>query len=139
MFDSWVGEFPWRRNRLPSPVFLGFPCGSAGKEFHLQCGRSGFDPWVGKIPRRRAWQPTPVFLPGESPWTEEPGRLQSMGSQRDGHNWVTFTFNSLHLHFPKCVTSLISLSFTAVTQTCYCLIMMFSSVQFSCSVVSDSL
>ena len=30
---------------------------------------------------RRAWQPTPVFLPGESPWTEEPGRLQSMGSQ----------------------------------------------------------
>ena len=22
-----------------------------------------------------AWQPTPVFLPGESPWTEEPGRL----------------------------------------------------------------
>ena len=25
---------------------------------------------------------TPVFLPGESPGTEEPGRLQSMGSQR---------------------------------------------------------
>ena len=23
------------------------------------------------------------------PWTEEPGRLQSMGSQRVGHNWVT--------------------------------------------------
>ena len=35
---------------------------------------------------RRAWQPTPVFLPGESPWTEEPGRLQLMGSQRVGHN-----------------------------------------------------
>ena len=29
----------------------------------------------------RAWQPTPVFLPAESPWTEEPGGLQSMGSQ----------------------------------------------------------
>ena len=30
------------------------------------------------------------------PWTKEPGRLQSMGSQRVGHNWVTslslFTF-----------------------------------------------
>ena len=25
---------------------------------------------------------TPVFLPGEFPWTEEPGRLQSTGSQR---------------------------------------------------------
>ena len=27
-----------------------------------------------------AWQPTPVFLPGEFPWTEEPGGLHSMGS-----------------------------------------------------------
>ena len=41
------------------------------------------DPW------RRAWQPTPVFMPGKSPWTEEPGRLQFMGSQRVGHNWAT--------------------------------------------------
>ena len=37
-------------------------------------------------PWRRAWQHTPVFLPGESPWTEEPGRLQSMGLQRVEHN-----------------------------------------------------
>ena len=28
------------------------------------------------------WQPTPVFLPEESPRTEEPGGLQSMGLQR---------------------------------------------------------
>ena len=34
----------------------------------------------------RKWQFTPVFLPGESPWTEEPGGLQSTGSQRVGHN-----------------------------------------------------
>jgi len=26
------------------------------------------------------------ILPGESPWTEEPGGLQSMGSQRVGHD-----------------------------------------------------
>ena len=31
-FDSWVGKIPWRRGRLPTPVFLGFPAGSAGKE-----------------------------------------------------------------------------------------------------------
>ena len=49
-------------------------------------GDSCFDPWMGKIPWRRAWQPTPVFLPGESPWTEEPGGLQSMGLQKVGHN-----------------------------------------------------
>ena len=33
---------------------------------------------------RRQWQPTPVLLPGKIPWTEEPGRLQSMGSLRVG-------------------------------------------------------
>ena len=36
---------------------------------------------------RRARQPTPVFLPGASPWTEEPGQLQSMGSERVRHDW----------------------------------------------------
>ena len=49
------------------------------QRIRLQCGRPGFDRWVGKIPWRRAWQPTPVLLPGESPWTEEPGGLQSRG------------------------------------------------------------
>ena len=48
--------------------------------------RPGFSSWVGKIPRRRTWQPTPVFLPGETPWTEEPGGLQSMGSQTVRHD-----------------------------------------------------
>ena len=48
--------------------------------------RRGFDPSVGKILWRRAWQSTLVFLPGESPWTEEPAGLQSMGSQRVGHD-----------------------------------------------------
>ena len=37
---------------------------------------------------RRAWQPAPVFMPGESPWIEEPGGLQSTGSQRVGHDWA---------------------------------------------------
>ena len=32
---------------------------------------------------------TPVFLSGESPWTEELGRWQSMESQRVRHNWMT--------------------------------------------------
>ena len=33
------------------------------------------------------------------PWTEKPGRLQSMGSQRVGHDWVT----SLSFTFCHCV------------------------------------
>ena len=47
--------------------------------------------WVGKIPWRKEWLPTPVFLPRESAWTEEPGGLQSVGSQRVGHDWGTST------------------------------------------------
>ena len=39
---------------------------------------------------RKAWQPTLVFLRGESSWTVEHSyRLQSMGSQRVGRDWVT--------------------------------------------------
>ena len=34
------------------------------------------------------------------PWTEKPGRLQSMGSQRVGHDWVT------SLHFRNCLQML---------------------------------
>ena len=29
---------------------------------------------------------SPLFLPGESPRTEEPGRLQAIGSQRFGYD-----------------------------------------------------
>ena len=41
-------------------------------------------------PPRRKWQLTPVLLPGKSHGgREEPGRLQSMGLQRVGHDWAT--------------------------------------------------
>ena len=53
---------------------------------HRRHRRCRFDPWVGKIPWRRKWQPTPIFLAWKIPWTEEHGGLQSMGSQRVGHN-----------------------------------------------------
>ena len=44
----------------------------------------------------KAMAPHSSTLAWKLPWTEEPGRLQSMGSLRVGHNWVTslslFTF-----------------------------------------------
>ena len=75
-FTFWVGKICCRRDRVPTPVFLGFPCGSAGKESACNVGRAGFDPWVGKIPWRRERLPTPVLWPGEfrglySPWGSE--------------------------------------------------------------------
>ncbi|CAN0568393.1 unnamed protein product [Rangifer tarandus platyrhynchus] len=66
---------------VSSESSLGFPSESVGKESVCNAGDPGFDPWVRKIPWRRKWQLTPVFFPGESPWTEEPGRLESVGLQ----------------------------------------------------------
>ena len=40
-FDFWVGKIPWRRDRLPTPVFLSFPCGSADKESACNAGGLG--------------------------------------------------------------------------------------------------
>ena len=76
----------WLHDWTELNISKGFPGGAHGKEPICQsrrCRRCGFNPWVRKIPWRTVWQPTPVFLPGESPRTEEPGRLQSIGSQRD--------------------------------------------------------
>ena len=48
--DPWVGKIPWRRGRLPTPVFLGFPCGSAGKESTRNVGGLGSIPGLGRSP-----------------------------------------------------------------------------------------
>ena len=49
-FSLWLGKFPWRRDRLPSPVFLGFPGGSAGKESTHNVGDLGSIPGLGRSP-----------------------------------------------------------------------------------------
>ena len=49
-FDSWVGKIRCRRDRLPTPVFLGFPCGSAGKESACNAGDLGSIPGLGRCP-----------------------------------------------------------------------------------------
>ena len=40
----------WRRDRLPTPVFLGFPCGSAGKESTCNAGDLGLIPGLAISP-----------------------------------------------------------------------------------------
>ena len=40
----------WRRDRLPTPVFLGFPCGSAGEESTRNEGDLGSIPGLGRSP-----------------------------------------------------------------------------------------
>ena len=43
-------EDRWRRDRLPTPVFLGFPCGSASKESTHNAGDLGLTPGLGRSP-----------------------------------------------------------------------------------------
>ena len=63
----------WRKDRLPTPVFLGFPDGSAGKEPARNAGNLDSIPGLGRSTGERNWLPAPVFWPGElhglySPW-----------------------------------------------------------------------
>ena len=92
-------------DRLPTPVFIGFPGGSAGKEYACNMGDLGSVPGLGRslraslvvqlvknapAIRSMGWEdPLEEGMTNHSsilawriPWTEQPGGLQSMGSQR---------------------------------------------------------
>ena len=64
---------------------LGFPWWLNSKESACQAEDLGLIPGWGRAPHRGHGNPL-VFLPGESPGTEEPGGLQSMGSHRVRHD-----------------------------------------------------
>ena len=49
-FSSWVGKISWKRDRLPTPVFSGFPGGPAGKESACNVGDLGPIPGLGSFP-----------------------------------------------------------------------------------------
>ena len=69
---------------LDFAYFRSFPGGSDGKESACNAGDLGSNPGSERSPGERL--PPPIFLPRKIPWTEEPGGLQSMRSQRVGHN-----------------------------------------------------
>ena len=56
-FNSWVRKIHWRRDRLPTPVFLGFPGGSAGKESTSNAGDVGSISGLGRYPGERKGYP----------------------------------------------------------------------------------
>ena len=59
-------------------------CPSADEWIRKQCRRPGFNSWVGKIPLEKGEATHASILAWEIPWTEEPDRPQSTGSQRVG-------------------------------------------------------
>ena len=97
-FDPWSIPGSERSARegigtsiLHTPVFLGFPCGSTGKESACNAGDLGSIPGSGRFPWRGERLPTPVFRPGEfhglySPW-----------GRKELDMWVRWVRRSTHL------------------------------------------
>ena len=81
-------EIPWRRDRLPTPVFLGFPGGSDGRESACNAGDLGLIPGSGRPPGGGHGNPRQYSclenphgqssLVGYSPW----GRKESDTTER---------------------------------------------------------
>ena len=69
---------------------MGFAGGSDGKESACNAGDlgliPGFDPWVWEDPLEQGRATHSSILAWRIPWTEEPGGLQPMGSQRVTHD-----------------------------------------------------
>ena len=86
---QYFGHLIWRVDWLEKTLMLG---GIGGRR---RGDDRGWDGWMAS-PTRWAW----VWVNSRSWWwTGKPGVLQSMGSQRVGHNWATKKqINSLKLH-----------------------------------------
>ena len=84
--DPWVGEIAWRRESLPTPVFLGLPCGSAGKE--SACNAGDLDSTPGLL--GRSLEKGKATLSGMLAWRIL-WPLWSMGLQRIRRDWATYS------------------------------------------------
>jgi len=92
-FSSWVGKICWRRDRLPTPLFFGFPDGSDGKESACNVGDLGSIPGLGRALEKRMATHSSI-LAWRIPWTVEPGRLQSLGLRRRQLSDFPFSISS---------------------------------------------
>ena len=99
---DWEHHFPWVSPVLPArsitieiaveyKTWEGFPGGSVVK--NLPANAEDAETWVQSLGRENPLEEEMAthvsILAWRIPWTEEPGRLQSMGSQRVGHALVT--------------------------------------------------
>ena len=85
------GKIPWRRDKLSTTVFLGFPAGSAGKESACNAGDLGSIPGLGRSPEEGnsyAFQYSGL----ENPMDRGAWQATVHGSQRVRHDWANFTF-----------------------------------------------
>ena len=83
---SW--EVPLEKGQATHSSILGLPWGSDGKESSRNARDLGSVPGLGRSPGGGNGSPLSIFA-WRIPWAQEPGGLQSMRSQRFGHNWAT--------------------------------------------------
>jgi len=72
---QFLGKISWRRNGLPTPVVLGFSCGSTGRESACNAGDLGSIPGLGRSSRG-----------GKGYWPAEFQDCIAMGLQRVRHD-----------------------------------------------------
>ena len=75
-----LGSIPY------TPIILSFPCGSDGKESANNEGETQVQSLGREDPLEKGMATHSSILPWRIPWTEEPGGLQSAGSQRGRHD-----------------------------------------------------
>ena len=89
-------EVCYEQQVLLAKLYLLLPCFILYSKAKLACYSSYLLTSYLCIPVTYAMAPHSSTLAWKIPWTEEPGRLQSMGSLRVGHDWETslslFTF-----------------------------------------------
>ena len=81
-------QLPKQREGLWFP--LGLPGAASSEELACRSRRHKrhrFDPWVGKIPLEEGMASHSSILAWRIRWTEKPGGLQSIASQRVRHDW----------------------------------------------------
>ena len=100
---SWTTEWHEKQGAWLGFYFLGgcsrqnwvlAKCGSDSKASACNAGDPGSIPGSGRSLEREMATHS-CILAWRIPWTEKPGRLQSTGLQRVGHDWAT----SLSLYF----------------------------------------
>ena len=84
------------RYSLHTTTFLYFPGGTSGKELSANAGdtRDAGSILGQEDPLEKGMATHSSILAWRNPWTEEPGGLQSMGSQRVRHDWSSWA----HMH-----------------------------------------
>ena len=95
-WDLWISFYWLQWDAVKSVIEMeGISGGSDGKESACQCRRPGFDPWVGNIWSLEKGKVTySSILAWRLSWTEEPGRLQSVGLQ----SWTQLSNSHTHTH-----------------------------------------